>query len=83
MKKKTLRKLTPIALIILGVYGLISLSALFTGMISASDDSYYSKPTCLEKPVRVVRLIPAFKLGCYLGGKEGEIYHYDQLETKP
>ena len=60
---------------------LIALSfivVLISFMIAANG----TESRCFEPPRRIERFIPTYKLGCYLFGREGYLYHWDQLDER-
>lgn len=62
------------------LYGAFSLATVATGMVHASEinNQQKGKIPCLEQPTNFEMLFPAYKLGCWIGAKQGEKYYWSK-----
>lgn len=63
------------------IYGALSLIALMNGAMDSSErkhDRWEGKIPCLEQPTNFEMLFPAYRLGCWLGAKQGEKYYWSK-----
>lgn len=63
------------------IYAAISLCVAFTGFMDAQiyrSGKWNGKIPCLEHPTNFEMLFPAYKLGCWIGAKQGEKYYWSK-----
>jgi hypothetical protein len=59
------------------LYGIANLILFIFGLLHANDGRRnFDYVFCLKEPARGMVLVPAYKLGCYLGSVEGAPYYY-------
>lgn len=71
----------PYAIAAVIIYGVISFFVMGCGVIDAQEikyDRWEGKVPCLEQPTNFELLFPAYKLGCWIGAKQGEKYYWSK-----
>jgi hypothetical protein len=67
------------------IYFIASIVLFIAGICGANNGRWKVEYVhCLQKPSRGEALVPAYKLGCYLGGAKGLVYYWegDQVKKK-
>lgn len=73
----TLSFFKPTAVALAGFLALVLMSGLLAGSLSSGYVNRFMERGCFEKPSRIRSVIFTYKWGCWLGGKVGEKYHYE------
>ena len=71
----------PYVLVAVIIYTTISLCVAFSGLMGAQiyrSGKWNGKIPCLEQPTNFEMLFPAYKLGCWIGAKQGEKYYWSK-----
>lgn len=62
-------------------YCAVSVAALAAGIMGAQErkhDRWKGKTPCIEQPINFEMLFPAYKIGCWIGAKQGEKYYWSK-----
>lgn len=74
--KETIENTIVAALVAASFYAVVSFAAFGSGLVDSSE--YKGKTDCLEHPTNFEILFPAYKMGCWLGAKQGEKYYWSK-----
>lgn len=71
----------PYAILLVSIYATFSLCTVFAGLDGTrihEGGKFAGKIPCLEHPTNFEMLFPSYKMGCWLGAKQGEKYYWSK-----
>lgn len=67
-----------VAAILYWAFSVVVLAAGIMGSNEVKHGRWKGKTPCLEQPTNFGMLFPAYKLGCWIGAKQGEKYYWSK-----